>query len=300
MCYRHGQRKDKRGKDRMKWEIEEPGCSVILCGLWLWQNYPPRRTTVAADIRFWFPGKALTSYGYMVLPQTNNVTDAYISAGMCVLQRVCVCARGCLCTRTPLQKTKPFCYWWSWGPKAQVWVIQTLTQHVHAHTHTQAIRGVGLWVPPSVGCSRSVWWRTLSHSRGSYKTVTTVIFISPSLYESLVLSLVFFLLFQGAGFAFVSGCSSGMKTHMSSEVRLSQPHTHTHTHYPLNHRPRTTCHGPLCYKCIWLPVWKCQRLPAFLSITTRLCSSCFGVEPQLELTDNGCCVWPCFHRFCFK
>lgn len=76
--------------------------------------------------------------------------------------------------------------------------------------------------------------------------------------------------------------------------------THTHTHYPLNHRPRTTCHGPLCYKCIWLPVWKCQRLPAFLSITTRLCSSCFGVEPQLELTDNGCCVWPCFHRFCFK
>lgn len=168
------------------------------------------------------------------------------------------------------------------------------------HTHTQAIRGVGLWVPPSVGCSRSVWWRTLSHSRGSYKTVTTVIFISPSLYESLVLSLVFFLLFQGAGFAFVSGCSSGMKTHMSSEVRLSQPHTHTHTHYPLNHRPRTTCHSPLCYKCIWLPVWKCQRLPAFLSITTRLCSSCFGVEPQLELTDNGCCVWPCFHRFCFK
>ena len=90
MCQRHRQRKDKRGKDRMKWEIEEPVGSVILCGLRLWQNYPPRRTTVAADIRFWFPGKALTSYGYMVLPQTNTVTDAYISTGMCALERVCM------------------------------------------------------------------------------------------------------------------------------------------------------------------------------------------------------------------
>lgn len=125
---------------------------------------------------------------------TMSLMLIYLQECVCYSACVCVCARGCLCTRTPL-----------------------------------AIRGVGLWVPPSVGCSRSVWWRTLSHSRGSYKTVTTVIFISPSLYESLVLSLVFFLLFQGAGFAFVSGCSSGMKTHMSSEVRLSQPHTHTHT-----------------------------------------------------------------------
>lgn len=159
---------------------------------------------------------------------TMSLMLIYLQECVCYSACVCVCARGCLCTRTPLQKTKPFCYWWSWGPEAQVWVIQTQT-NTCTHTHTQAIRGVGLWVPPSVGPSRSVWWRTLSHSRGSYKTVTTVIFISPSLYESLVLSLVFFLLFQGAGFAFVSAWSSGMKTHMSSEVRLSQPHTHTHT-----------------------------------------------------------------------
>lgn len=36
----------------------------------------------------------------MVLPQTNNVTDAYISAGMCVLQRVCVCVRAWLSLHT--------------------------------------------------------------------------------------------------------------------------------------------------------------------------------------------------------
>lgn len=153
----------------------------------------------------------------------------YICRNVCVTARVCVCARVVVFAHAlHCRRRSHFVIDGVGGLKLRSgsfrhW-LNTCT-----HTHTQAIRGVGLWVPPSVGCSRSVWWRTLSHSRGSYKTVTTVIFISPSLYESLVLSLVFFLLFQGAGFAFVSGCSSGMKTHMSSEVRLSQPHTHTHT-----------------------------------------------------------------------
>lgn len=77
------QDKPERGEERMRGEM-------WCCAPWLWRNCPPRRTTGAArNIRFWFPGKALTSDGYTVLPHTNTVTGACVSAGMCVC--VCVC-----------------------------------------------------------------------------------------------------------------------------------------------------------------------------------------------------------------
>lgn len=122
MCQKRRLRKDRGSRDGIKWEIAEAAGSVILGGLRSWQNYPPRRTTVSAHIRFWFPEKALTSYGYMVLPQTNTVTDPYISTGVCV----CVCVRTC----TPLREMKPCCYWWGWGLK--------LGSGSHGHRRTRA------------------------------------------------------------------------------------------------------------------------------------------------------------------
>lgn len=123
-------------KDRMKWEIEKPARPVILCGLLPAPKLSSRRTTMAADIRFWFPERALTSYGYMVLPQTNTVTDAYISTGMCAY--VAACVRACLCTCTPLWKMKPFCNWWSRGLN----LGSGSHRHTCADAHTHAMLSV--------------------------------------------------------------------------------------------------------------------------------------------------------------
>lgn len=152
MCQKRRLRKDRGSRDGIKWEIAEAAGSVILGGLRSWQNYPPRRTTVSAHIRFWFPEKALTSYGYTVLPQTNTVTDPYISTGVCV----CVC---------PHMHSAPgdeaLLLLMGLRPKAGVWVTWTQT-----HTCAHRLHEVSATLPQRV--AMTLWWRTLSHSGGSY------------------------------------------------------------------------------------------------------------------------------------
>lgn len=116
-------------------EVRDREASQV-CGLLPAPKLSSRRTTMAADIRFWFPERALTSYGYMVLPQTNTVTDAYISTGMCAY--VAACVRACLCTCTPLWKMKPFCNWWSRGLN----LGSGSHRHTCADAHTHAMLSV--------------------------------------------------------------------------------------------------------------------------------------------------------------